>query len=363
MTGRGFLSGEYVAEARPLRGAWLQLMLFFLASALSASALFFLTAGQARAAGPHGPFDSTTEKCEKCHALHTARSGPTTLLNQADTAALCESCHSGGAGADTAVMQGSFMRPATSGGTGYVVTGTLLGGGFNAVGGVSDTTSLHTIGSMAVPPGSADMGASVSLACTSCHTPHNGPNYRLLRRNVNGSGTDMSVTWNGPYPQPDGTLDGAYDERDLGADTGTQYLTFNYRGGMSAWCSACHSMYMTRQDSTPYDAGDIEGAQVRFRHAVDVPVISTSPNRFNGKLYGLSTDLPLQDVNGNGRDGVDTITCLTCHRAHGSSAVMAEETMLSAGGDRGSLPSGTDSMLLRLDNREICQIACHKVVN
>lgn len=360
MTRDGLLSCEYDAEARRLRGAWLRLILFLLASALLAAVLFFLTAIPAKAVGPHGPFGATTEKCEKCHAMHTASSS-TKLLVNLNTPALCQSCHSGGVGADTAVMQGTYMQPATSGGTDYVAAGTLLAGGFNAVGGTGNTSSTHPIETAAAPLGAGNMGATISLTCTSCHTPHEGPNYRLLRRGVGDSGTDFAVSWNGPYPQPDGTLDYAFDEHDMDLATpGVQYFTYNYSSGMSAWCSGCHSKYMTRQDSTPYEAGDAEGAQVRFRHAVDLPVITTLPDQFNGKLYDLTTDLPLQDVNGNGRDGADTITCLTCHRAHGTNSTM-DAGLDAQAGTRGSLP--TDSMLLRLNDRQICQTACHKVVN
>jgi predicted CXXCH cytochrome family protein len=362
MAKKGLLSFEYVAEARPLEGAWLQLILFFLAVAVLTAFLLLMASVPAQAVGPHGPFDSTTEKCEQCHAMHTGATK--TLLGKKDVMELCRSCHSGGIGADTAVMQGVLMTPVTPGGTDRVVTGTLLGGGFDAVGGTTITTSEHDLGAVAAPYGGADMGATITLTCTSCHTPHDNPNYRLLRRRPGNSGADVYVSWNGPADLGGGALDYKYDEEDLDPVTpGVQFFTNNYKAGMSAWCSGCHTQYMIREDSAPYDAGDSVGAEVRYRHAVDMPIIATSPNIFNGKIYDLETDLPLQDVNNNGRDTADTMTCLTCHKAHGSTAVMTEETVLSASGDRGSLPAGTDSLLLRLNNREICQIACHKVVN
>lgn len=273
---------------------------------------------------------------------------------------LCESCHSGGIGADTAVMQGAVMKPAEPGGE-YVIAGTLLGGGFEGIGGATNTTSKHNLGEVAAPYGSNDMGATIELTCTSCHTPHEGPNYRLLRRRVGDAAADLSVTWNGPDQVEGGTEDNKYAEVDMEpAEPGVQHRTYNYRSGMSAWCSTCHSKYMTRSDDTPYNAGDNAGDKVRYRHAVDVPVMGRN-NIYNpATTYDLPTDLPLQDVGGDGRTNEDTITCLTCHKAHGSNATMGT-SIDSQASTRGSLP--TDSMLLRLNDRQICQSACHKVVN
>ncbi len=363
MADKGLLSCKYVAEARSLGGAWLQHILFAFITAILTVSLFIFTSIPAQAVGPHGPFGSTTEKCEKCHAMH---SGATkTLLGKRDVMDLCKSCHSGGIGADTAVMQGALMKPATPDSGDYIVSGSLLGGGFDGIGGVTNTTSKHDLGTVAAPYGSENMGATIELTCTACHTPHEGPNYRLLRRRVGDGASDFSVIWNGPDQLGDGTVDSKYAQVDMEPGIpGIQHYTYNYRSGMSAWCSSCHSRYMTRSDATPYNAGDSAGARVRYRHAVDVPVMGRY-NIYNpATTYDLPTDLPLQDVGGNGyvagTDPADTITCLTCHLAHGTNVTMGP-AINSQAANRGSLP--TDSMLLRLNDRQICQIACHKVVN
>ncbi len=363
MTKLGLLSCEYVAEARHLVGAWLQLILFPFLTAVLVTALFVFASIPAQAVGPHGPFDATTEKCEKCHAMHTGATQ--TLLPKTSVVSLCQSCHSGGIGADTAVMQGALMKPSSPDSSDYIVAGTLLGGGFDGIGGVTNTTSKHDLGMVAAPYGSENMGTTIELTCISCHTPHQGPNYRLLRRRAGDSANDVLVTWNGPDDLGDGSLDYCYSEYDQDPGTaGVQHYTFNYNSGMSAWCSSCHSRYMTRSDATPYNAGDSAGERVRYRHAVDVPVMGRY-NIYNpATTYDLPTDLPLQDVSGNGHvvgtDPTDTITCLTCHVAHGANTTMGA-AIDSQAGTRGSLP--TDSTLLRLNDRQVCQIACHKVVN
>jgi predicted CXXCH cytochrome family protein len=371
VTSKGLLGSKNIAEAGPIRGASLRLILFSLYSIFLAIVMSLSTVMQAQAVGPHGPFNATTEKCEKCHAMHTA--GTPTLLTKKSNMELCESCHSAGIGADTAVMQGALMKPSTPGSKDYVNSGALLGGGFDTVGGTASTTSRHDLSSMAVPPGTADPGAVVQLDCLSCHTPHEGPNYRLLRQRINGRQTDYLVTWNGPLTAPDGTLDNSYTEKDMDPNTsGIQYVSYNYKSGISAWCSGCHSQYMAANNSdgtpnvnrggpgaTPYDAGDSEGAQVRYRHTVDVVITGGKPDPINDIAYNLTTDLPLQDLTGNGRSGDDTVLCLTCHRAHGTAAEMNDPALQV--GNRGSLPSGTDSMLLRQNDRKICKSACHKI--
>jgi predicted CXXCH cytochrome family protein len=183
MARKGLLSCEYVAEAGPLEGTWLQLILFLSFTAFLAAAFFILTVIPAQAVGAHGPFNSGTEKCEKCHAMHTGATQ--SLLEKKSVMELCQSCHSGGAGADTAVMQGYLMKAATPGGTDYIVTGNLLGGGFDTLNSASPT-SKHRIGEVGAPFGTTETGPAVELTCTSCHTPHEGPNYRLLRRWVDG---------------------------------------------------------------------------------------------------------------------------------------------------------------------------------
>ncbi len=371
MTVRGLLSSEYVSEARRPLGALPKLILFYF---LTVTAIFFVLVFLSRpvsAVGPHGPFSSTSEKCEKCHAMH--RTTNSMLLVKEDSVALCLSCHSGGIGADTAVMQGALMKATAPGSGSYVVLGSLLGGGFDAIGGSAVSTSKHILRSTAAPYGSDNMSSQIQITCVSCHTPHENDNYRLLRKQPGGSGPDMTVTWNGPYLNPDGSQDYAYEQRAYGPGltynpgthefSGTsKEVTRNYRSGLPAWCSSCHTRYMNRQDSAPYNAGDIVGAAVRYRHAVDVPVIGRHNIYDTVVPYDLPTDMPLQDVTGNGRTADDTISCLSCHFAHGTSAQMHDETAsASLVADRGTLP--TDSMLLRLDDRQVCQIACHRVVN
>jgi hypothetical protein len=245
----------------------------------------------------------------------------------------------------------------------------LLGGGFSQIKGTSATTSQHTLDTLLTPPGVDDYddpGAAIRLVCMSCHTAHPDKNhagqYRLLRARVNGITSPIDVGWNGPWDdETQSTKDNpdrdyrAYTERDWDPVVdGTQIYSKNYGDGISLWCTSCHTRYLTREDSEPYDAGDIYGEKVRFRHHADTSIKGVvDPN--SGFTYDLSTDLPLADVSGDGRNNEDKMMCLTCHRSHGTDAVMTGEAVLSPV-ERVDLP--TDSTLLRRDNRGVCG-NCH----
>lgn len=332
----------------------------------------------------HDGFANDDAICVICHRTHTALNEQ---LLRSD-GGMCLTCHQGGIGADTDVWNGAYAEFPNSDNYDWGATnGTLLGGGFAHVGGstMGAATSNHKLSVALVPPGSTS-GASVQLECTSCHTIHTNflmpEQYRQLRSTLGDAIVPISVPWNGPWEGPAQTMPKnaagymAYTDTQFGTGvtfnttTGTfsgasREVSRNYKSGIAAWCSACHSKYMDRKDLVAYNAGDSEGLAIRYRHAVNVKITSSFNIITPTTLYDFATDLPLEDKTGLGRSVEDTMTCLTCHRAHGTSAVMTafSETDLKSAGDRGTLPSGTDSMLLRLNDREVCQTACHKVVS
>ncbi len=299
---------------------------------------------------PHGHFTSNTDKCKSCHRVHSGSTA--SLLPEQSITQTCVSCHSNGSGADTGVMQGAYFDAGHPGHSWGVNGGTLVGGGFALVGNSAAVTGSHQLDAAGKPYGTTT-GVSYVLTCVSCHTPHEGPNYRLLRRNVADSPTDIRVTSN--------ELDKNYCVTDYGAAPGIQEYTRNYKSGIAAWCTACHAKYMTRGGvfgADVYNAGDMYGSVTRYRHAIDVPITGRA-DAANGIAYNLTTNLPLQDLTGDGRTADDTITCLTCHQAHGGAAIMHGAAILTSG-QRGALPSSGDSTLLRQDDRNVCR-DCHNL--
>lgn len=354
--------------------------------------LFLWMGGSAFASYPHGDFSSSPDVCAACHRMHTATA--LNLIKDPSGGGLCKTCHSAALGADTDVMNGIYTegKDTAPAHAEWGVDGDkLLGGGFTYIQNTSTTTSKHRVDETLVPPG-AETGASIQFRCTSCHNAHpdrNHPNqYRLLRVRPNGVAADIDVAWNGPWDdagattpaadKSDLTKNRAYTEIEYGTGINSQPLqagnpieyTRNYvDADMATWCAACHTHYMaTWTPGAPgtanayktgdvYDAGDDYGDVARDRHSVNTPIVNRTA--INDVTYNLKTDVPLADLTANGRTNDDLLTCLSCHKAHGSDALMANESILE---DRGAvLPSGVDSMLLRGDRgRRICA-DCHNI--
>jgi hypothetical protein len=158
--------------------------------------------------------------------------------------------------------------------------------------------------------------AGVSLDCANCHDPHGKASsthtatYRILRSKPKG----VSVATGVDVPEQ------ATKTYTVAAASyyGQSYTTNGTGVSVANWCSTCHTRYMSSDAGA--DSGD---AVYKYRH------ISGSTN----------------------------VNCLTCHVAHGSASHMTGIAN-SAGGQPGNT-SATDSALLRLDNRGVCQ-ACHQ---
>ncbi len=360
--------------------------------------------------GPHiaalnsGTSGLTADSCAGCHRAHTAQ-GPL-LLNAADTEALCFTCHgSSGLGATTDVQGGVQYALGSPNVRGTAVVGALRNGGFvsthiwtsqgarlayqadpthvrqrplvAATSGATAVTSTHLNNAgtgIAWGNGpisaTADLGATVTIECTTCHNPHGNGNYRILNplpvpaAVVSGTwstGTAVYVTdaalppagdtrnytihqtksgstngmlllsqaqvgttsWSGDYFHRvvpwDATTGGTYQ---LDAPNGNP-TTFDDQ--IDAWCATCHQRLLA-STGTPYatDSGD---AVFKYRHGTNVSGRGTA--------------------------------CTTCHVAHGTSAAMTGpySSNFSVSPVIAS-STGADSFLLKVDNRGTCQ-ECH----
>lgn len=303
----------------------------------------FAAAGKVTAnGGPHGGFTATSDACAGCHRTHTA-AGPA-LLTETSTYQMCITCHgSTVTGANTNVMDGKYTNRnanSTMGQPNTAVNGDLLGGGFVSYKGVT-VTSSHNMGpgnSLAAwGNGTAARGATSLISgqefnCASCHDPHGSTNYRILKININGYGVGVART----------------DEGAL-----KDYDTENWGSGQSSICRACHIAY----HQTAAGQGSI--GPTNYTHRVDMSYLYTNSliTQVNPETVGYGGQkLPLA-LTGTS----NLVVCQTCHIPHGSSAQM---TGFANGGPtlNGSIPgetTATDSALLRLDNRAVCE-ACHQ---
>jgi predicted CXXCH cytochrome family protein len=153
---------------------------------------------------------------------------------------------------------------------------------------------------------------SSALGCTSCHDPHGNDNFRLLY----GAGQPVQgglATFTSPAPEAIGI---SLFAREL-PTRHTAYLA-----GMSAWCQNCH--------------GDFHAGGGRLVHPSDESVgsaVSRAYGFYNGTLNPESGDpaisylpeVPFEDSSNapsstQGPSASSQVSCITCHRAHATSA-------------------------------------------
>ncbi|MBE0417250.1 MAG: cytochrome c3 family protein [Coriobacteriia bacterium] len=386
-----------------------------LAIAVAASVLL-LTPGLAFANfAIHGGYSMDTDACAGCHRAHTAASSITwtndsdeqksaLLLGTADEVyEFCFTCHgSDASGAATNVEDGFYESDD------YGTLGAdLNGGGFGMA-----FTSTHTFnGSTWGAWGGGETGRDgiittgygeqIVMSCSSCHDVHGSANYRLLKDSVNGvrvGGYDPVPTPEDPTPTPfvvsneTGFPAGGWLLHEPGAAQVAGY-TPNYttpqyakapgedpEKGISAWCRACHTQYMTTTgavtealypdgtfDSSTqtatgfYDANDGYGFVTRHRHPVN-----TEMGNFDKAERGViqPSRLPLATASTDTTWTDYWVDCLTCHVSHGTKATMSgfanvfDSTDPVPDSGSGGVDPTNSSALLRLDDRGVCQ-DCH----
>jgi len=355
---------------------------------------------------------------EFCYACHGAGApGASTNVEQG----VFDSGPSGSAGTP---LGGAIMYQTAS-----AFNGGLNGGAFSSV------SSMHDMdkGSVTDPMWGAGntAPAGTNLTCTGCHDVHGSTNYRLLKDQVNGHTVGG---YNGDTPQPyvssfeSGYPANGWLKHDPGASQMATYFPnytneeyqwlapATYSGtnirSMSTWCSACHESYNKTTGSytgTTYNVGGtydyneyesngsfsrgangqlnvVAGAEeigpmVRHRHPVDKTLVTVTTVNGWGTDAVTSTVLPLEkpsnaDVSKRGiAEVTDYLGCLTCHRAHGSSAVMTGWARAQLVYNNPAsfvntwsvepttvVPAGVNpnfsSSILRADNRGVCE-RCH----
>lgn len=292
---------------------------------------FFLVGVTLADNGPHGGFSVTTDACAGCHRAHTAS---TARLLVEDVPALCLNCHGNtGAGADTNVVDGVYLERdilPESPPEGVANQG-LKGGGFqdalmdtdvntSTTAIIAPATSSHLVdGSTGTAWGNGAINASpdpgatdFSLSCVSCHDPHGSGTYRILRPFPADSGAGA------PIAIPDEA-----NKMYTVADSANDYIGENYgprSSSLASWCSQCHTRYLAPSGSGHTDSGD---AIFSYRHTTT------------------------------------SISCVRCHVAHGTSAIMGPYSGGVLWPDGTAAPGGDGrSSLLRLDNRGVCAY-CH----
>ncbi|MCB9357742.1 MAG: hypothetical protein H6508_00205 [Calditrichaeota bacterium] len=268
--------------------------------------------------------------CSVCHVIHTLADGnpvvPTAdnnyLLRENTPSDLCLSCH---ATSNGAVWSNNPLVPAPQRGAGNFIFEQAANLNDAPDGAQHPLSGGHGVHNCVAPSQNSDVDPvhdvapggsypSKYLGCTSCHDPHGNTNFRMLWGVGHIPAGDFTFMYSAPYA--DGTpLDSAAESRTLHTA---------YHSGWTNWCRNCHGLYHA------------DGSQ-GFEHPVDGPL--TGHTRVSYELYdgsgnptgGIPQQSYLPEVpfesrtvtinSTNGPEMQSRIACITCHRAHGSSAV------------------------------------------
>jgi len=221
-------------------------------------------------------------------------------------------------------------------------------------------------------PGSSNQFSGSGFVCSSCHDPHAGGktpgsvswtppgssypsiitdavkgNPRLLRLSIFGKTVDTLIFRMATV--------GAFTYQ--GVSSGVYRVT-EYVYGSASWCGACHNRFDTSTAGERI-AGEGHAAQYlgMWRHPMDVHAVL--PGGADGTV---ATGTPLEVwTTGHGGGLSDKVACLTCHRAHSTTAVVAgwaASWPRDAADPATGKAQGDTSALLRMDNRGTCH-NCH----
>jgi len=300
---------------------------------LLAAGVLFAIGGNAYAFHDGGVAD-----CQGCHTMHNSQNGALVdpdspngnpwLLKDATPSDVCLSCH--GTSTTRGVFVGTVTAPGNQHGGGNFVflTAANINDGHNGhLSPIPGSFAGHNIVApsrglaadatvLRAPGGGANGFPSSMLGCSSCHDPHGNTNFRLLY-GVGGI-QDNSFTFTNPAPNAIGiALSSSAVE--------SQSNHTAYLGGMSAWCGNCH--------------GDFHANNTKMIHPSGVALggtIASIYNRYNGTLdqngavqaTSLLAEVPFEDPSNTvsstaGPSASSQVMCLTCHRAHASSAMDA----------------------------------------
>ncbi len=292
----------------------------------SASAALVLAAALGSSVPARAFHSGGVGNCGGCHTLHISSMGLATF-DRPHPADVCLNCHQTGTG-NTWGLDPALPGPQYGGGPFVFLAEDNLGDG-PADGIVPGHAAGHNVvslanGTVADPRHGTGPGGSFpssALACTSCHDPHGkGATFRLLR----GAGTVISNGQSYPFTNAAPQGEGASLEQ---PESPTNHSA--YRAGVSDWCANCHASYLDNH-------GSASGSP--FRHPVNVPIGATVAATYNayqgtGQPGGAGLGASIPEValesatatpSGSGMvDASARITCLSCHRAHASSAPAA----------------------------------------
>jgi hypothetical protein len=273
--------------------------------------------------------DQGVAACSGCHTMHNSQDGVPVdadgpnqwLLKDATPSDVCLGCHADRLGA--VFVDDPLSPPREVGGGNFAF---LLEDNINdGHGGASEPILGHAAGHSVVAPSKGvgpdpilsrspggNFPASL-LGCTSCHDPHGNANFRLLYGATDVHGGLFSFTNPAPVALGVSIFGGA-------PESATSHTA--YQSGMSAWCGNCHGDF--------HDSGEFVHPAGRNMSGFTISVY----NVYNGTSDQLGStqdasylaQVPFEDPanltnsNDGPTAGSSKVSCITCHRAHATSA-------------------------------------------
>ena len=289
--------------------------------------ILLLIAGGSSLQARAGVHDGGVGACNKCHVMHADESGPigdNPLLRGNNPSDLCLGCHATAFGA---VLGMDPLAPPPEMGAGnfvFLLEDNLNDGPNGMTNPISGDAAGHNLnapgyGLSSDPTFVTSPGGTYSsalMSCTSCHDPHGNGNYRFLRGPATQAGSGGTFSYPAPVAIGLDIVAGA-------PESNANHVA--YRSGMSLWCANCHQDYISSRHKV-----------IKFRHSTDVslkPGHINQYNIYNGTLdpsggnqsTAYLTAVPFEDPSNTtgstaGPSGASRLTCLSCHRAHASSA-------------------------------------------
>jgi hypothetical protein len=279
--------------------------------------------------------DEGVARCSGCHTMHNSENGVPNvgstgqapggnpyLLKYGTASDMCLSCHATGHGAQWGT---DMMNPPPEKGAGnfcFLGEDNINDGrngqqpanwmpgykaGHSIVALTKNAVADPTL--LTAPGGTYPSSA---MGCTSCHDPHGRETFRLLY----GAGPVEAghATFTHEAPIADGM-----SIEDASAESPTNHTA--YHSGMSAWCANCHGQFHN-DGATRHPSGRAIGGSIAQAYDLYNGTGATTPGTH---ATAYIPQVPFEDVttavsSSAGPTSNSEVSCVTCHRAHATSA-------------------------------------------
>lgn len=273
--------------------------------------------------------------CGGCHTLHNSQEGIAFdpahplgnlwLLNAASASDVCLSCHGDNFGA---VLGSNPLMPPPERGAGnfvFILEDNINDAPNGATNPISGNAAGHNInapshgvatdGTILTSPGGTF--PSNRMECTSCHDPHGNRNFRMLY--------GVGPVEGGIYAFTSGPIIADGISLESGSESNDNHSA--YKGNVTGWCGNCHGNFHETSPVSTFEhpAGENLGSDIVLQYdrynGTNNPTGGTHTTAY---LAAVPFEDPAMTTSSiTGPTASSKVMCLTCHRAHATSAPYA----------------------------------------